>query len=113
MSEPKPILPGVFLLWVPELNRKIRVKVDTGAANSSIHMTSAVGLPITGHTNIVSSSGKQPIVLQTELTILGRKHKVNLTDRSKLRCEMIIGCSALAGYLIDPDWHERVRVYGT
>lgn len=90
-------------IFIPELGITLPAKIDTGADNSALHFRYATGLVIAGHTKIRRRPEYVPYV---ELTILNRKVRVNLTDRSEMQFMLLIGVSAIQGYLIDPGGND-------
>lgn len=93
--------------------REVVARIDTGAQNNSISQVLAkeLGLgPVIKTILVKSSNGKQirPIV-EANLELGGKKMKTtfNITDRSHMRYQVLIGQKALKeGFLIDPSEGE-------
>ncbi len=87
----------------------VKARIDTGARGNSISesLAKALNLEKLGRTIIVkSASGRQvrPLVV-ADIVLKGRKlhTKFNVTDRSHLQYQMLIGVEVLKqGFLVDP-----------
>ncbi len=104
----------------------VQAKIDSGADHSSLHAKNIQGFtkndqawlrfttvqqrmveaPIFRETKIKTKRGglqaRPVILLNTCLAGLTRSIEVNLIDRSKFSTPMLIGRSALSGFVIDP-----------
>lgn len=91
-------------------NRKVDVKIDSGARRSSIHdeLAKELGLKVTDEIQTVKSANgiKDRPVVEIEYTLAGEtiETTANVANRSHLKYKMIIGVRDLDGrFLIRPE----------